>query len=107
MYALIKGGGLFMGIFSSKKRMKEFIDGWIQLMYEKDGYYGNFAFQYAKVTVDAVWAAAEDRLTGEESAMDSLFTMHSERFIHKIKTDWSTGEVLDMDANETTNVNEK
>jgi hypothetical protein len=33
--------------------------------------------------------------------------MHDERFTHKIKTDWSTGEILDMDANTTNNLDDK
>ena len=37
-------------------------------------------------------------------AILSLWTMHSEYFTHKVKTDWSTGEILDMDADSCSNI---
>ena len=43
----------------------------------------------------------------ETRALLSLHTMHSEKFIHKVKTDWSTGEILDMDADTTNNLNDR
>ena len=108
MYALIYKGGHFLGVFSSKKTMRIVIEALIRDQYEKDGYHGDYHFQYVKFKPDEPWITktGEDTPT-ETRALLSLNTMHSEKFIHKVKTDWSTGKVLDMDADSTNNLNDK
>lgn len=108
MYALIYKGGMFLGVFSSKKTMRIVIEALIRDQYETDGYHGDYHFQYVKFNPDEPWIIK----TGESAPVEtrallSLSTMHSEKFIHKVKTDWSTGEILDMDADNTNNLNDK
>ena len=108
MYALIYKGGYFLGVFSSKKTMRITIEALIKDQYESNGYHGDYHFQYVKFNPDEPWITKD----GEDSPVEtrallSLYTMHSERFTHKVKTDWSTGEILDMDAETTNNLNDK
>ena len=102
MYALIKGGGSFIGFFSSKKKMKDVIEALIKDSYEKNGCHGNYHFRYAQVELDEPWYAVKGRdPMNEGRSILSLSTMHSEYFKHCVKTDWSTGEIIDMDADKT------
>ena len=108
MYALIYKSGMFLGVFSSKKTMRIVIEAMIKDQYEKNGYNGDYHFQYIKFTPDEPWITK----TGEDAPVEtrallSLSTMHSEKFIHKVKTDWSTGEILDMDADSTNNLDDR
>ena len=105
MYALIKGTGIFIGVFSSKKTMRTIIETLIKEEYEKNGGLGNFNFRWIQFKADQPWFA----INGEEppvetNALLSLSTMHTEKFTHKVMTDWSTGKVLSMDAENTTNI---
>lgn len=104
MYALIYKGGHFLGVFSSKKSMKNVIEAIIKNQYEIDGYHGNYNFRYIKFNPDEPWLTKDGENAPDETyALFTFYTMHSERFTHKVKTDWSTGEILDMDADDTSN----
>lgn len=107
MYALIYKSGMFLGVFSSKKTMRIVIEFLIKDQYETNGYHGDYHFQYVKFNPDEPWITSKDEAPKETRALLSLSTMHSEKFIHKVKTDWSTGEILDMDAETTNNLNDK
>ena len=108
MYALIYKGGCFLGIFSSKEKMHEFIKMIIKDDYEKNGYYGDFHFQYVKFAMNEPWFTPGGVDPSPESkAILSLYTMHPEKFVRKVKTNWSTGEILDMDAKTTSDINDK
>lgn len=105
MYALIYKGGMFLGVFSSKKTMKIVIEAMIQDQYETNGYHGDYHFQYVKFNTDEPWITnTGESAPVETRALLSLSTMHSEKFIHKVKTDWSTGKILDMDGDKTNNL---
>ena len=108
MYALIRRTGSFVGIFSTKKKMQMVIEQLIKDDYEKNGYYGNFNFRWVKLNVDEPWFTKDGKDAPTETrAILSLFTMHDEKFTHKVKTDWSTGKIISMDSDCVTNVNEK
>ena len=109
MYALIKGSGNFIGIFSSKKKMKIVIEALIKDNKEKEGTPCDFNFKYVKVNIDEPWFVLEGKTSTspEANAILSLYTMHPEKFTHKVKTDWSTGKIIDMDANSTNNLDDK
>lgn len=108
MYALIYKGGSFLGFFSSKENMRIVIEALIKDQYEKDGYHGDYHFQYVKLNIDEPWITKNgENATKESNAILSLWTMHPEKFIHKVKTDWNTGEILDMDADKTNNLENK
>ena len=108
MYALIYKTGMFIGFFSSKKKMQIIIEAMIKDSYEKTGHNGNYNFRWVKLNVDEPWFTKDGKDAPKETnAILSLFTMHEEKFIHKVKTDWSTGKIISMDGNNTTNVNEK
>ena len=108
MFALIKGTGMFIGFFSTKERMKFVIDEMIQDEYETTGYHGNYNFRYVEFNLDEPWFCRDNEYPAEVGkALFSLSTMHTEYFTHCVKTDWSTGEILDMDADDTTNLNKK
>jgi len=106
MYALIKSSGMFIGIFSSKENMKLVIEALIKNSYQKNGYYGNYGFRYAKINVNEPWITNNDNkdTSDEALAILSLSTMHTEYFKHCVKTNWSTGEILDMDSSETVSI---
>ena len=74
--------------------------------YEKNGSpCGNFNFRWVKVNVDEPWFTIDGQEASKESlAILSLFTMHEEKFPHKVMTDWSTGKILSLDAKNTTNI---
>lgn len=108
MYALIYKGGYFLGVFSSKTTMRIVIEAMIKDQYEKNGYHGDYHFQYIKFNPDEPWITK----TGEDApketnALLNLHTIHPEKFTHKVKTDWSTGEILDMDADTTNNLDDR
>ena len=108
MYALISRCGMFIGVFSSKKTMRMTIEALIKAQYEKNGYYGDYNFRYVKFNPDEPWITK----TGEDAQVEtrallSLNTLHSELFIHKVKTEWGTGKILDMDADTTNDLNDK
>lgn len=108
MYALIYKAGIFLGVFSSKKTMRITIEALIQDQYKTNGYHGDYHFQYVKFNPDEPWITKTgENAPAETRALLSLSTMHSERFIHKVKTDWNTGEILDMDADTSNNLNDK
>lgn len=107
MYALIYKSGSFLGVFSSKNTMRIVIEAMIKDQYERDGYHGDYHFQYIKFDPDEPWITSKDEAPKETNALLSLSTMHPEKFIHKVKTDWSTGEILDMDADTTNNLNDR
>jgi len=105
MYALIKGGGNLIGIFDDLEIMKIVIQGLIKSYYEKNGVHGCYHFQYAVFNPNEPWLYEDEnqKMDINGKAILSLWTMHSEYFTHKVKTDWSTGEVLDMDADSCSN----
>ena len=103
MYALIYKGGSFIGFFSSKKKMRIAIEALIQDQFETKGYHGDYHFQYVKLNVDEPWITKDGNDASKESnAILSLWTIHPEKFIHKVKTDWSTGKIISMDDKSTT-----
>ena len=108
MYALIYKSGMFLGVFSSKTTMRIVIEAMIKDQYQKNGYNGDYHFQYVKFNPDEPCITKTGESTPAETlALLSLSTMHSEKFIHKVKTDWSTGKILDMDADTTNNLNDR
>jgi len=107
MYALIYRGGSFLGVFSSKKTMRTVIEYIIKDEYETNGCNGDYHFRYVKFNPDEPWITSKDEAPKETNALLSLSTMHPEKFIHKVKTDWSTGEILDMDADTTNNLHDR
>ena len=105
MYALIYKAGSFLGVFSSKAKMKAVIETMIKDNYEYSGTYGNFNFRWVKFNIDEPWFTIGDKEPSNESrAILSLFTLHTENFTHKVMTDWSTGKILSFDADNTTNI---
>ena len=105
MYALMYKAGSFLGVFSSKTKMRTLIETIIKDNYEDSGTYGNFNFRWVKFKVDEPWFTIGGKEPSKESrAILSLFTMHEEKFTHKVKTNWSTGEIISMDADSTTNI---
>jgi len=106
MYALIRRTGSFIGLFSTKKRMQMVIEQLIKDDYEKNGSpCGNFNFRWVKVNVDEPWFTKDGEDAPKESnAILSLYTMHEEKFTHKVQTDWSTGKIISIDSDRTTNI---
>ena len=105
MYALIYKSGSFLGVFSSKAHMQVVIEQIIKDEYETDGYYGNFNFRWVKFTINEPWFTKDGKEAPKEAkAILSLYTMHEEKFTHKVKTDWSTGKIISMDSDTTTNI---
>lgn len=109
MYALIRGTGSFIGVFSSKKTMQTIIELLIKEDCEKNGRpCGNFNFRWIQFKADQPWFTINGIESPKETnALLSLSTMHTEKFTHKVMTDWSTGKIISMDGKETTNVNSK
>lgn len=105
MYALIYKSGSFLGVFSSKEHMQVAIEQIIKDHYEIDGCHGNYNFRWIKFNVNEPWFTKDGKEPPKETrAILSLYTMHEERFIHKVKTDWSTGKIISMDSDNTTNI---
>lgn len=105
MYALIRRSGSFVGIFSSKENMRLVIEALIKDSYETNGYHGNYNFRYIKFNVNEPWITVDGNDAPKETtAILSLSTMHTEYFTHCVKTDWSTGKILDMDSDKCTNI---
>ena len=82
MYALIKNQQL-IGIFTSKKKMKEICEAIITDDYIDSGTYGWYHFRYIKIKPNEL-----------NKALFSLFTMHQEYFVHEIENDPKTGKIL-------------
>ena len=94
MYILIKSSSL-VGIFSTKKIMREIIEGLIKDNFEKYGTHGDYHFRYIKMNVDEPWVGnVYNKEVGK--ALFSLSTLHDEYFTNKIETDWSTGEITKL-----------
>ena len=97
-------GGKRKKIFQDIYFTIEEVDG-VAVLYTKTG---DYHFQYIKFNPDEPWITKTGESAPEETkALLSLSTIHPEKFIHKVKTDWSTGEILDMDADTTNNLNDK
>lgn len=84
MYALIKGQQL-IGIFTSKKKMKEICKAIIDDDYITDGYYGWYHFRYIEFEPNEL-----------NKAFFSLFTLHQEYFVNEIENNPNTGEILNL-----------
>lgn len=107
MFILINGTGFMCGIFSTMERMIAVIEEGIKSHYESEGFYGNFNYRYIECNLDEPYFSDTDEYKADVGrALFSLHTMHDEYFTKKVKTDWKTGKILSMDANDTTNVNE-
>lgn len=105
MYVLIHKTGLLVGLFSSKEKMKIVIEELIRSDYAKSGYHGNYNFRWVKLNIDEPWFTKDGKKAPiETNAILSFSTMHDEKFIHKVQTDWSTGKILSMDSDRTTNL---
>lgn len=85
MYALIYKSGVFLGLYSSKKKMREMIEEIIKDDYIDSGCYGHYHFRYTKVEVDR-----------PTKHLFSMHTLHPEYFENEVETDWSTGEILKL-----------
>lgn len=85
MYALIMKNQQLIGIFTTKKAMREAIELLIKDSYEDTGVHGNYHFRYTKIEPNTI-----------DTHLVSLFTMHPEKFEHEIETDWSTGEIIKL-----------
>ena len=107
MFALIKGTGMLVGIFSTKEHMKVVIEELIKDEYQTSGVHGDYNFRYIEFEINEPWFNDDEYNKEVGKALFSLSTMHTEYFKHCIKTDWSTGQILDMDSDNTTNVNER
>ena len=85
--------------------MEELINLIIKDNYENDGYYGNFNFRWIKFKADQPWFTINGvEPPAEANALLSLSTMHTEKFTHKVLTDWSTGKIISLDSDRTTNI---
>lgn len=84
MYALIKNQQL-IGIFTSKKKMKEICKVIIDDDYITNGYYGWYHFRYIEFEPNEL-----------NKALVSLFTLHQEYFVNEIENDPNTGEILNI-----------
>ena len=84
MYALIKNQQL-IGIFTSKKKMKEICKVIIDDDYITAGYYGWYHFRYIEFEPNEL-----------NKALVSLFTLHQEYFVNEIENDPNTGEILNI-----------
>ena len=84
MYALIKNQQL-IGIFTSKKKMKEICEAIINDDYITDGCYGWYHFRYIKIKPNEM-----------NNALFSLFTLHQEYFVNEIENDPKTGKILSL-----------
>lgn len=82
MYALIKKQQL-IGIFTSKKIMRNTIEEIIKESYKDTGVHGDYHFRYTQFKLDEI-----------SSELVSFFTIHPEEFEHKVETQWHTGKIL-------------
>ena len=85
MYLLIMKNQQLIGLFTSKKKMRETIEMLIKDSYEDTGVHGNYHFRYTKVDVNQI-----------DRQCVTFFTMHPEKFEHKVETDWSTGKIIKL-----------
>lgn len=109
MYALIRKNGSFVGFFSSKNKMQTVIEALIKDDYETNGSpCGNFNFRWVKLNIDEPWFTKDGKVAPKESnAILSLYTLHDEKFTHKVMTDWSSGKIISLDSDKTTNIDFK
>ena len=99
MYILINRSGLLTGIFSTKEKMRTVIEMLIKDDKEKNGTpCGHFHFRYAKIKIDEPWFTndGKESLNPEANAILSFATMHTEKFLHEVETDWSTGKIIKL-----------
>lgn len=94
LYLCIRASVLF-GIFSSLEHMQVAIEAYIKDTKETEGTpLGDFHFRYVEFEANEPWFTADGEWHSEiGKAMFSLSTMHTEYFINKVETDWSTGEI--------------
>lgn len=85
MYALIYKSQVLVGIFTSKKAMREAVEVLIKDDYERTGYYGHYHFRYREIKTNTF-----------DKGLTSCFTMHPENFPHQIETDWNTGKIIKL-----------
>jgi hypothetical protein len=85
MYALIYKNQQLIGLFTSKKKMREVIEMLIKESFIDTGCHGHYHFRYTKVNVNQI-----------DQQCVSFFTMHPEKFEHQVETDWSTGEIIKL-----------
>ena len=84
MYALIKNQQL-IGIFTSKKKMKEICEAIIDDDYIDSGTYGWYHFRYIEFEPNEM-----------NKAFFSLFAMYQEYFVNEIENDPKTGKILNL-----------
>ena len=84
MYALIKNQQL-IGIFTTKKKMKETCEAIIDDDYIDSGTYGWYHFRYIEFKPNEL-----------NKALFSLFTLHQEYFVNEIENDPKTGKILSL-----------
>lgn len=85
MYALIMKNQQLIGIFTSKKAMRQAIEVLTKHSYEDTGYHGHYHFRYAKIETNTI-----------DYQLVNFFTMHPEKFDHEVETDWNTGEIIKL-----------
>jgi hypothetical protein len=83
MYALIYKNQQLIGLFTSKKKMRETIEMLIKESFEDTGVHGNYHFRYTEIEINQI-----------DYQCVSFFTMHPEKFEYEIETDWNTGEII-------------
>lgn len=95
MFILIRRSNV-VGIFSTKEKMRTVIELIIQDEKEKDGTpLGNLSFRYIECELDDPFF--RDPYSKEiGKAIFSLSTLHTEYFPNEVKTDWSTGEIINL-----------
>lgn len=85
MYALTMKCHQLVGIFTTKKAMRETIELLIKDDYEDTGVYGNYNFRYTEIEPNTI-----------DIQLVSFFSMHPEKFEYEVETDWSTGEIIKL-----------
>lgn len=95
MFILIQRSNI-VGIFSTKEKMRMVIELIVQQEKEKDGTpLGNLSFRYIECELDDPFF--RDPYNPEIiKAIFSLTTLHTEYFPNEVKTDWTTGEIINF-----------
>lgn len=95
MFILIQRSNV-IGIFSTKEKMRTVIKLIIQDEKEKNGNpIGNLSFRYIEYELDDPFF--RDPYSKEiGKAIFSLSTLHTEYFPNEVKTDWFTGEIINL-----------
>ena len=99
MYILIDKSYMLIGIFSTKEKMRTVIELLIKDSKETEGTpCGNFHFRYAKIEIDEPWFTndGEASKNPEANSILSFSTMHPEKFMHEVETNWTTGEIIKL-----------